>query len=212
VATTGAITLAGTVNNAGLTNSTISGVALGSNLANLSIPTGVLQGTATTYNGSTAVSISSRPPLLQSSQVAGVVISAGGTYAFQFLGVGVNGMATIPSASSSVTLPQTGYYTVSCRTVVGFNALAPVGTGSLSINILINGAVPSTGDNVGWVQPVNNYGAYPSTSYFNISTDAIVYVASLSGGANILTATITSQNSQPTYVFGNYATIFKISD
>jgi hypothetical protein len=50
--------LSGTITNAQLANSTISGVSLGSNLANLTAGTNVTFSSGTTYNGSTAITIS----------------------------------------------------------------------------------------------------------------------------------------------------------
>jgi hypothetical protein len=60
VNTTGYTTanLSGTITNAQLANSTISGVSLGGNLANLTAGTNVTFSSGTTYNGSTAITIS----------------------------------------------------------------------------------------------------------------------------------------------------------
>lgn len=60
VTSSGSLTLGGTlsgIGNSQLTNSTISGVALGGNLFNLTAGTGVSFSTGTTYNGSTAITI-----------------------------------------------------------------------------------------------------------------------------------------------------------
>jgi hypothetical protein len=62
VTSSGNLTLGGTlsgIGNSQLTNSTISGVALGSNLANLVAGTNITFSSGTTYNGSTAITISS---------------------------------------------------------------------------------------------------------------------------------------------------------
>ena len=60
VTSSGSLTLGGTlsgIGNSQLTNSTISGVALGGNLFNLTAGTGVSFSTGTTYNGSAAITI-----------------------------------------------------------------------------------------------------------------------------------------------------------
>ena len=60
VTTSGSLTLGGTlsgIGNSQLTNSTISGVALGGNLFNLTAGTGVSFSAGTTYNGSAAITI-----------------------------------------------------------------------------------------------------------------------------------------------------------
>ena len=60
VTSSGSLTLGGTlsgIGNSQLTNSTISGVSLGSNLFNLTAGTGVTFSSGTTYNGSTAITI-----------------------------------------------------------------------------------------------------------------------------------------------------------
>lgn len=51
--------LSGTISNAQLANSTISGVSLGGSLANLTAGTGITFSAGTTYNGSSAITISS---------------------------------------------------------------------------------------------------------------------------------------------------------
>lgn len=60
ITSTGTITLGGTLGsiaNSQLSNSTISGVSLGSNLFNLTAGTGISFSSGTTYNGSTAITI-----------------------------------------------------------------------------------------------------------------------------------------------------------
>ena len=214
VGATGAVTLAGTVNNAGLTNSTISGISLGSNLANLSIPTSVLQGTATTYNGSSAVTISSKPPFAQYRLTpVGVSIAIGGTYAFLFAnGTGYNGMPTLPGGGTTpLLLPQTGYYKVMCRSSFIYNTLSIAGTGSLSIQTFING-LASLSDNIGYVTPTVSYGVYPASAYFSLFAEGIVYVSAVDGVNNALTCNIINNTTTVATIVLNFANVFKISD
>ena len=73
--------LSGTITNAQLANSTISGVSLGSNLFNLTAGTGVSFSTGTTYNGSTAITINATGSGGTVTSVTGTapIASSGGT-------------------------------------------------------------------------------------------------------------------------------------
>lgn len=63
--------LAGSIANAKLSNSTISGVALGNNLANLTVGSGLSLDSGTTFNGSTAKTIS-----LTSNTISGIALGS----------------------------------------------------------------------------------------------------------------------------------------
>ena len=105
----GVISSVATIPNAGLTNSTISGVSLGSNLNALTIGTGL---SGTSYNGSGAVTIAN-------TGVLSVNGSAGA----------VTGIATTasPTFTGTVTLPLTtsGYVTTSGSGVISSVATIP---------------------------------------------------------------------------------------
>ena len=84
VTSSGSLTLGGTlggIGNSQLTNSTISGVALGSSLFNLTAGTGVSFSSGTTYNGSAAITINATGSGGTVTSVTGTspVVSSGGT-------------------------------------------------------------------------------------------------------------------------------------
>ncbi len=121
------------IGNAQLTNSTISGISLGSNLATLTISTGL---SGTSYNGSGAVTIAN----------TGVLSITTNT-----------GLSSNSSATGNVTITNTGVTSLSAGTGVTLGAT----TGACSISIgqsvatsasptfaglTINGAITATGD------------------------------------------------------------------
>ncbi len=115
-----------------LTNNTISGISLGSNLATLTIGSGL---SGTSYNGSTGVTITN----------AGVLSNVAGT------GISVS------AGTGNVTITNTGVTSLTAGTGVGVSA----GTGAVTVSIgqavattssptfaglTINGAITATGD------------------------------------------------------------------
>lgn len=81
VTSSGSLTLGGTlsgIGNSQLTNSTISGVSLGSNLADLTAGSGISFSSGTTYNGSTAITISSTGSMTYPG--AGIAVSTGSAW------------------------------------------------------------------------------------------------------------------------------------
>lgn len=82
VTSSGSLTLGGTlsgIGNSQLTNSTISGVALGGNLFNLTAGTGVSFSTGTTYNGSAAITINATGTGGTVTSVAALTLGTTGT-------------------------------------------------------------------------------------------------------------------------------------
>ena len=97
VTSSGSLTLGGTlsgIGNSQLTNSTISGVALGGNLFNLTAGTGVSFSTGTTYNGSASITINA-------TGSGGTVTSVSGTGS-------VNGITLTGTVTSSGSLTLGG--------------------------------------------------------------------------------------------------------
>ena len=163
--TVGATTFSGSganltsIPNAALTNSTISGIALGSNLATLTIGTGL---SGTSYNGSGAVTIAN----------TGVTSNVAGT------GITVSG------ATGAVTITNSGVTSI----VAGTNISISGGTGAVTItngvtnnNQLTNGAgyITSAGtsadsnllNGISAVNLFNNMGAaHGARSSFDAST------------------------------------------
>jgi hypothetical protein len=94
VTSSGSLTLGGAlsgIGNSQLTNSTISGVALGGNLFNLTAGTGVSFSTGTTYNGSAAITINATG----SGGTVTSVAASGGTTGLTFSGSPITTSGTI---------------------------------------------------------------------------------------------------------------------
>ena len=89
--------LSGTITNAQLANSTISGVSLGSNLNSLTIGTGL---TGTTYNGSAAVTITNSLPMVYPG--TGIPNSTGSAWGTSY-GVSGSGSVALTTSPTFVT-------------------------------------------------------------------------------------------------------------
>ena len=92
--------LSGTITNAQLANSTISGVSLGSNLSNLTAGTNITFSSGTTYNGSAAITINAA----SSAQVypgAGIANSTGSAWGTSYT---TSGSGTVVALATSPTL------------------------------------------------------------------------------------------------------------
>lgn len=88
--------LSGTISNAQLANSTISGVSLGSNLFSLTIGSGL---TGTSYNGSTAVTITNSSPMTYPA--AGIANSTGTAWGTSY---STTGTGTVVALATAPTL------------------------------------------------------------------------------------------------------------
>jgi hypothetical protein len=120
VTSSGSLTLGGTlggIGNSQLTNSTISGVALGGNLFNLTAGTGVSFSTGTTYNGSAAITINA-------TGTGGTVTSVAATVP-SFLSV--SGSPITTSGTLAITLSGTAL---------------PVANGGTGLTSLTTGYIP----------------------------------------------------------------------
>jgi hypothetical protein len=116
----------------GLTNNTISGISLGSNLATLTIGTGL---SGTSYNGSTGVTIANTGV---TSNVAGTGIGvSGATGAVTITNTGVTAITAGTGVSRDTS---TGNVTISIGQSVATNATPTFG------NLTINGTITATGD------------------------------------------------------------------
>jgi hypothetical protein len=88
--------LSGTITNAQLANSTISGVSLGSNLFNLTFGSGITASTST-YNGSAAVTISNAAPMVYPG--AGIPLSTGSAWGTSY---GTSGSGSVALTTSAL--------------------------------------------------------------------------------------------------------------
>ena len=98
--------LSGTISNAQLANSTISGVSLGSNLFSLTFGSGITASTST-YNGSAAVTISNASPMTYPG--AGIPLSTGSAWGTSYSTSGSGNVALTTGAS--LTHPTITDYT-----------------------------------------------------------------------------------------------------
>jgi hypothetical protein len=122
----------GTVSNAQLANSTISGKSLGTNLDTLTIGTGL---SGTSYNGGGAVTIANTGVL---SNLAGTGIGvSGATGAVTITNTGVTAITAGTGVSRDTS---TGNVTISIGQSVATNATPTFG------NLTINGTITATGD------------------------------------------------------------------
>jgi len=112
-----------TIPNSGLTNSTISGIALGSNLANLTAGTNITFSSGTTYNGSSAITINASSTMVYPG--AGIPNSTGSAWGTSY---STTGSGTVVALATSPTLvtpilgtPQSGNFSSGTFTWPTFN-------------------------------------------------------------------------------------------
>jgi hypothetical protein len=94
--------LVGTISNAQLANSTISGVSLGSNLANLTAGTNITFNTGTTYNGSAAITINATGAA-QVYPAAGIANSTGTAWGTSYSTTGSGAVVALATSPTFVT-------------------------------------------------------------------------------------------------------------
>lgn len=204
VTSSGSITLGGTlsgIGNSQLTNSTISGVALGGNLFNLTAGTGVSFSSGTTYNGSTAITINATGTGGTVTSVAALTIGTTGT---DLSSTVANGTTTpvitlnVPTASATNRgalsaadwttfnnkTSNTGTVTSVAATVPTFLSISgsPITTsGTLAIT-LSGTALPTTSGGTGLTSFTANGIVYAS------STSALTTGSSLTWSGTVLNA------------------------
>jgi len=197
--------------NASLSNSTISGVALGSNLFNLTAGTGVSFSSGTTYNGSAAITINSTglggtvTSVAQSFtggliSVAGSPITSSGTLALTVAGTS----GGVPYFTSGTTWATSAALAASALVVGGGAGAAPstittgtgvvtalgVNTGSAGAFVVNGGALgtPSSGTvtNLTGTASININGTVGATTANTGSFTSLAYTTTLTGGTGIV--------------------------
>jgi hypothetical protein len=112
-----------TIPNSGLTNSTISGVALGSNLANLTAGTNITFSSGTTYNGSSAITINASSTMVYPG--AGISNSTGSAWGTSYSTTGSGTVVALATSPTFVTpilgTPQSGNFSTGTFTWPTFN-------------------------------------------------------------------------------------------
>ena len=179
--------LSGTITNAQLANSTISGVALGGNLYNLTAGTGVSFSTGTTYNGSTAITINA-------TGSGGTVTSVTGTAPIASSG------GTTPAISISQATTSTNGY-LSSTDWNTFNNKQPSGTYVTSVTgtapVVSSGGTTPAISMAAATASVNGYLTSTDWNTFNNKGSGTVTSVSGTGTVNgiTLTGTVTSSGS-----------------
>jgi len=112
-----------TIPNSGLTNSTISGVSLGSNLANLTAGTNITFSSGTTYNGSSAITINASSTMVYPG--AGIPNSTGSAWGTSYSTTGSGTVVALATSPTFVTpilgTPQSGNFSTGTFTWPTFN-------------------------------------------------------------------------------------------
>jgi len=137
--------LSGTITNAQLANSTISGVSLGSNLFSLTAGTGVSFSSGTTYNGSAAITINATgtggtvtsvaatvPSFLS---ISGSPITTSGTLAISYSGT------ALPAVNGGTA--QTSYTTGDILYASASNTLSKLAVGTTGYTLTVASGVPT---------------------------------------------------------------------
>jgi len=148
VTSSGSLTLGGTlsgIGNSQLTNSTISGVALGSNLFSLTAGTGVSFSSGTTYNGSAAITINATgtggtvtsvaatvPSFLS---ISGSPITTSGTLAISYSGT------ALPAVNGGTA--QISYTTGDILYASASNTLSKLAIGTTGYTLTVASGVPT---------------------------------------------------------------------
>ena len=112
-----------TIPNSGLTNSTISGIALGSNLANLTAGTNITFSSGTTYNGSSAITINASSTMVYPG--VGIPNSTGSAWGTSYSTTGSGTVVALATSPTFVTpilgTPQSGNFSTGTFTWPTFN-------------------------------------------------------------------------------------------
>jgi len=148
--------LSGTITNAQLANSTISGVSLGGNLAALTAGTNITFSSGTTYNGSAAITINATVP----SQVypsAGIANSTGTAWGTSYSTTGSGTVVALATSPTFVT-PTLGAATATSVSSGTFTATGAI-TGSASAGAFSYGTLSYSDTNIfaSYTTSVNSY-------------------------------------------------------
>ncbi len=175
--------LSGTITNAQLTNSTISGVSLGGNLAALTAGTNITFSSGTTYNGSAAITINATVP----SQVypsAGIANSTGTAWGASYSTTGSGTVVALATSPTFVT-PTLGAATATSVSSGTFTATGAI-TGSASAGAFSYGTLSYSDVNIfaSYTSSVNNYNQIILQNTNSGSSASSDYVVSNNLGTN----------------------------
>ena len=174
--------LSGTISNAQLANSTISGVSLGSNLFNLTFGSGITASTST-YNGSAAVTISNAAPMTYPG--AGIPLSTGSAWGTSY---STTGTGTVVALATSATLnnPTISDYTAYTPTTAPTHAEGRVFYDSAAHTLNYYNENSQMSLNIGQEQVVRVRNRTGS----DIVNGTVVYVSGATGQTPLITKAI----------------------
>jgi hypothetical protein len=164
--------LSGTISNAQLANSTISGVSLGGNLYNLTAGSNITFSSGTTYNGSAAITINASSTMVYPG--AGIPNSTGSAWGTSYSTTG-SGTVVALATSPSFTTPALG--TPSAGVLTSCTGL-PLSTG-------VTGTLGTTNGGTG-LTSFTSGGAVYATSTSALTTGTLPVTA---GGTGLATLT-----------------------
>jgi len=171
--------LSGTITNAQLANSTISGISLGGNLASLTAGTNITFSSGTTYNGSTAITINNSGVTSFSAGTTGFTPSTATSGAVTLAGTlattnGGTGLTSFTANGVVYASSTSALATGSALTFDGTN-LGIGGTGAVPLDVYANSSALNlrlrgrSADSIGQMEFWNNAG---STRYGYISSES----------------------------------------
>ena len=189
--------------NSALTNSTISGVALGLNLNTLTIGTGL---SGTSYNGSTGVTIalSNTAVTAGSYTLASLTVNAQGQLTAASSASTTGSGSVVLSTSPSLTTPSLGAATAT--SIVASNGLYSTGsyTGSFGDGIVVDYATGFGRISVGTGDGLTIYnGGVATTALFSLSSTGVITTSTWNGATIAVGYGGTGATTLTGYVYGN---------
>ena len=198
--------------NSSLTNSTISGISLGSNLANLTAGTNVTFSSGSTYNGSTAITINASSTMVYPS--AGIPNSTGSAWGTSYSTTGsgtVLALATSPTFVTPVLgTPTSGNFSTGTFTWPTFNQNTTGTASNVTGTVLVaNGGTGLTSLTAGYIPYGNGTSAYSSSSGFTfvsnvLTTPTLITTSTTSTTPNLTFNASNSGFSSGASVSGSY--------
>ena len=191
--------------NSSLTNSTISGISLGSNLANLTAGTNVTFSSGSTYNGSTAITINASSTMVYPS--AGIPNSTGSAWGTSYSTTGsgtVLALATSPTFVTPVLgTPTSGNFSTGTFTWPTFNQNTTGTASNVTGTVLVaNGGTGLTSLTAGYIPYGNGTSAYSSSSGFTFVSNVLTTPVLITTSTTSTTPNLTFNASNSGFTSG----------
>ena len=191
--------------NSSLTNSTISGISLGSNLANLTAGTNITFSSGSTYNGSTAITINASSTMVYPS--AGIPNSTGSAWGTSYSTTGsgtVLALATSPTFVTPVLgTPTSGNFSTGTFTWPTFNQNTTGTASNVTGTVLVaNGGTGLTSLTAGYIPYGNGTSAYSSSSGFTFVSNVLTTPVLITTSTTSTTPNLTFNASNSGFTSG----------